>query len=334
MSYIIYIKYEKNIFFSGGYMKLFACSGIILALACLHGAMAQTPDTLWTCRDTGMEYSFAKIFLADTFPDNRGQFTMVDTGAKLDGFYVNFNYKFSKDSVFLKQAKGDTIYHCAPRPGYAGFKFYWDDGIAQLWPGQADMDSMILWHKGPLTGHKVKMIWAQGSAGCGTPINYELMGEFKASADWKRESFPFPEKRLYGSAPDSAFVRNGLFELRMLIYNDSAAGSVSDTSKPGNFKIDNMYFFKKSTGVIRRFSPVTQFAGGPRFFVPKASGEVTLTIFSLQGEQLFKEPVNVTAGKKYDVGQFAGKYSHLPAAWIQCVKITGAGVNITRKVVR
>ena len=190
---------------------------------------------------------------------------------------------------------------------------------------------MVLWHKGPLPGHKVMMIWAQGSAGCGTPINYEYFGQFKSSSVWKRESFPFPQKR--GNAaqnpdPDSPFVKKGLFELRMLIYNDSIGGDTSSTSGPGILKIDNMFFLKNGTGVRNaKFAPGA--VGGPRFFIPKVSGKVTLTIFSLQGEQLYQEPIDVTAGKRYNVSQFARRNSNLPARWIHCIQISGAGVTIT-----
>ena len=297
-------------------MKFYGIFGLLLALACLQNAGAQD-DTVWICRDTTTEYSYIKTYLSDTFPDNRGPFTMVDTGDAIDGNYVNFDYQFGN-----------------PHPGYAGFKMYWDNGIVQFYV--ADYDSLILWHKGPLPGHKVKMVWAQGSAGCGTPINYEYFGQYTSSSTWKRESFPFPQKRenaAHNPYPDSPFVKKGLFELRMLIYNDSIGGDTSSTSAQGNLKIDNMFFKKKGTGVGNaKLAPGAN--GGPHSFVPKVSGQVTLTIFSLQGEQLFKEPVDVTAGRKYNVSQFARKHSNLPVAMIQCVQITGSGVNITRKMVR
>jgi hypothetical protein len=204
-------------------MKFSRSIGIILALACLQSAVAQ--DTVWACREDTAEYWYTVMSLADTFPDNRGQFLMVDTGDALEGKYVNFDYQFGN-----------------PHPGYAGFKIYWDDGVSSFLVEK--YDSMILWHKGPLPGHKVRMIWAQGSAGCGTPINYEYFGEFASSTSWTRESFPFPKKRNYGAAPDSQFVKTGLFELRMQIYNDSIGGDTSSTSTPGNLKIDNMFFYR------------------------------------------------------------------------------------------
>jgi len=240
---------------------------------------------------------------------------MADTGAALDGYYINFNYQFGN-----------------PHPGYAGYKIYWDNGNASFYV--TDFDSMILWHKGPLQGHKVKLIWAQGSAGCGTPINYELLGEFKSSDTWKRESFPFPLTRgnsPQNPSPDSPFVKQGLFELRILIYND---GGTSQTSAPGDLKIDNIYFLRNPAQGVLNPKLVSGAIGGPRYFVPTVSGKVTLVIFSLQGEQLFRENVDVSAGRRYDVGQFARNNSKLPARWIQCVKITGSGVDITRKMFR
>jgi hypothetical protein len=228
-------------YFTGGFMRLCKSLGIILALACLQSVVAQ--DTVWICREDTSEYWYMRVYLADTFPDNRGEFTMVDTGDALEGKYVNFDYQFTHDSVYFKDpVSGDTIYRCPPRPGYAGFKFYWDNGAGSFWV--EEYDSMVLWHKGPLPGHKVRMIWAQGSAGCGTPINYEYFGEFMSSSVWKRESFPFPKKRNYGVAPDSQFVKTGLFEMRMQIYNDSIGGDTSSTSAMANLKLDNMYFYR------------------------------------------------------------------------------------------
>jgi hypothetical protein len=226
----------------------FRSMGILLALACLQSVMAQGPDTIWTCREDTNELYYREMFLSDTFPDNRDSFAMVDTGNVLEGKYVNFDYKFSAaDSVLyydtVPNSLGlDTIVSgYKHHPGYAGFKIFWDHGQGSFWVD--DYDSLIFWHKGPLPGHKVVMIWAQGSAGCGTPINYEKIGEFYSSSVWTRESFSFPQKRHYGAAPDSQFVKTGLFELRMLIYNDSAV-STSPTSEAGNLKFDNMYFFR------------------------------------------------------------------------------------------
>ncbi|MBN1760023.1 MAG: hypothetical protein JW863_16975 [Chitinispirillaceae bacterium] len=308
-------------------MRLKGIMGLILLVGGLQGLMGQEGyDTLWLCRNTDPEELWMDLGLADTFPMiNVGKFSMVDTGDSQDGSpYINFDYQFNTDPVHYegKTPMGeDTSYDFEPRPGYAGFKMYWDNGTMSFYT--ETHDSMVLWHKGPLPGHKVKMIWGQGSAGCGTPINYQDYYEFGSSVEWKRESFGFPE----------SFVRRGLFELRMLIYNDSAAGNLSPTSDPGCLKLDNMFFFKNNAAV-RSPASVPHTASDSRHFVPAISGKVTLAVFSLQGEQLFKGLIDVKKGRKYDVDRFARTNSSLPVGWIQCVHITGAGVNVKRKMFR
>lgn len=300
-------------------MKLSKFFGIILALGCIHGAVAQKAlDTIWACHDSidelSPKYLFFRMFLADTFPDNRGKFSTVDTGDSHDGSkYVNFDYQFTSSNN-----------------GYAGFKFYWDNGFVKFYT--VKHDSMFLWHKGPLPGHKVKMIWAQGGE-CGEPINYEYFGEFKSSTEWKRECFPFPQKRGYVSkSPDSAFVKDGLFELRMLIYREDSTSS--PTSEKGCLKLDDIGFIKNHSSAIRDFKDQKNIVENPHFFIPISKGQVALSIYSLQGEQLFKALVPIEAGKRYNIGQFARKNSNLPARYIQCVKIAGSGVNISTRICR
>lgn len=277
---------------------------LLLALGSLQTVAAQSNyDTLWLCRNTDGCALWNDMLLADTSTLDTGKFVMTDTGDSQDGSeYINFDYQFTE-----------------ARPGYAGFKVFWDYGVMSFYAEAHD--TMVLWHKGPLPEHKVKLVWAQGSAGCGTPINYEDYVEFKSSADWKREAFGFPE----------GFVKNGLFELRFLIYNDPDAGGVSPTSGPGCLKIDNMFFKKASDNAVT--NPMKARAlSNARYFIPTISDKVSLTIFSLQGEQLFRQQVKVEKGKRYDVSRFARSNSNLPEKWIHCVQITGAGVNVTRKI--
>ena len=117
----------------------------------------------------------------------------------------------------------------------------------------------------------------------------------------------------------------------MLIYNDSTAGIPSDTSLPGDLKIDDMFFLKSGNGV-RNMKLAPEAASGLRYFVPTVSGKVTLAIYSLQGEQLYKGLADVAAGKSYNVAQFARDNSKLPAGVIRCVQISGTGLNITAKM--
>lgn len=331
-------------------MNLRKSFGVILALACLQGLSAQVfPDTMWACKDSipdGETVFYFQIGLCDTFVNNQGcwdgtlnssgAITMADTGDKWDSSYINFNYQFNNDSFHLKgknpKGTADTIYNYGPRPGYAGFKIFWDNGYVVF--NASSYDSMYFVHKGPPPGYKVHMIWGSGGQ-CHGPILYEDFGEFKSSTSWTKTTVPFPKKTgnfPQNPYPDSPFVKSGIFELRMLIYKDSSS-AISPTTGPANLKIDNMGFIRKSTSTaVRNPMSLHQAVGGSRYFVPTASGKVTLAIFSLQGEELFKGLANVTAGKRYNLSRFARNNANLPKGMIYCIQINGPGVNITQKV--
>jgi hypothetical protein len=301
---------------------------LVLALACLKSVSAQSgypgyPDTMWAVKDNvpDTEQYYFRYYLCDTPAVNIGcandtgsptPLSITDTGDKWDQNYINFNYQFT-----------------TAKPGYAGFKVFWDNGIAKFPCESGGYDSMILVHKGPLPGHKVHMVWGEGGA-CGGPINYEYMGEFTSSTVWKKESFAFPQKR--GNAPqnpypDSAFVRNDIYELRMLVYDDSSV-TTSPTSAPGDLKLDNIGFVRKNTAVRKQVYAQNTF-GDSRSFVPAASGKVTLVIFSLQGEQLYKGLVDVSKGQRYNVAQFARRNSPLSTGLVRCIQINGSGISFT-----
>ena len=148
-------------------MKFGRILGILLTLACLQTVVAQTqPDSEWIFNDTipdTLKFYF-QIYTCDTntFP-NVGCFSspLCDTGNEFDGPYINYNYQFT-DTV-----ENDTL--GSEGPGYAAFKLYWDDGLVSY--DATDYDSLCFWHKGPLPGHKVNLVWGQGGA-CGGPILY------------------------------------------------------------------------------------------------------------------------------------------------------------------
>ena len=285
-------------------MRFSRSLGILLAFAGLQVVFAQAmPDTLWLYKNgiVDTERYWYEIGLCDTFVINTDCFYPTDTGDAYDSAYINFDYQFT-----------------TANQGYSGFKIFWDMGMVTF--NATEYDSMCFMHKGPLPNHIVKMMWVKGE-GCGGPKTYQDFGEFASSTTWKRESIWFP----------TDFKKTGLFELRMQIYNADGSATVSD---PGCLKIDNIGFVRKNTNGVSHAKRAPAVSGASRSFVPTSSGKVTLAVYSLQGEQLFKGLVDVAAGKRYDVGQFARSNSNLPAQWIQCVQITGSGVNITGKVCR
>jgi hypothetical protein len=301
-----------NLKSSGGVMKLSRMLVLLLSAGSLQIASAQTmPDSMWifkdSINDTEKYYYDQGLGFCDTPVINTGCFFIsggtdtgavyvTDTGNKFDSNYINFSYQFTK--------------------GYAGFKMFWDVGMTQF--DATQYGAMYLVHKGPLPGHKVQMLWVS-STGCGAPKVFQEFGEFKSSTTWKKEIIPFP----------AGFKKKGLFELRFLVYNDN--GTTSPTSGPGNLKLDNIGFVNRGDAVLPNGKIGATTAADKRFFVPTVSGKVTLTVYSLQGEQLYKGLVDVSAGKQYSVNQFVRSNSKISAELIHCVQITGAGVNISSK---
>ena len=198
-------------------MKLIRLSGIFVLLLCLQAAFAQfEPDSFWIFKDSVPDtlIQYFTAYTCDTDAANIGCFNQVDTGASLDGSnYINFDYQFT-----------------AAQPGWAAFKIFWDMGVTKY--NVPDYDSISFWHKGPLPGHKVHLKWAWGGV-CGGPIHLEDLGEFKSSTTWKHECIAFPP----------GFVRSGIYELRMLISDDSSI-TTSQTSDKVCLKIDNICFIK------------------------------------------------------------------------------------------
>jgi hypothetical protein len=196
-------------------MKVGGVAGIVSVFACMQIVQAQPNlDKIWLFKDNipDTEMLFFEIYLCDTTIVNTHCFSTVDTGDRYDGAYINFDYQFG-----------------GINPGYAGFKIFWDMGF--VYYNATSHDSMCFMHKGPLPGHKVRLQWGR-TDGCGAPITYQDFGEFKSSIVWKKEAIAFPP----------GFIRTGLFELRMLINNDTGT---SATSPPGCLKIDNICFVKE-----------------------------------------------------------------------------------------
>ena len=213
----------------GDYMKLSGILVVVLSTVSLQTASAQTlTNPLWLYRDSIPADSqlYNQIGLCDTSATNTGCFNPVDTGNTYNGEYINFDYQFTD--------------------GYAGFNIFWDRGII-TW-NATKYDSMCLVHKGPLPGHTVKIFWAYTDR---VYIAWQLLGQFKSSSAWKKETLPFP----------ADFNKVGLFKLRMLIYNDS--GITSPSSIPGNLKIDDIAFIK---GPIRPERPAMPKPSSPENF--------------------------------------------------------------------
>lgn len=226
-----------------GAMGLF----IVLSAVSAFGAK----DPLWMFTDSA-PVIYSSFRYCDTIRSGSGVdegCTTLESGAfpdtdSYDGSqYLNFDYQFSQDSVYILQSiypclsphdscGADTVFSTAPRPGYAGFKTAWDYGLATF--TLARYKYLILAYKGPLPTHKVTIWFWYNNGACGAPSYRDSIGTIAASSAWKLDTIQIPD--YIQNRSDSA--RNmAYYEMVVLINN---LNNDTTSSQPGNFKIDNM----------------------------------------------------------------------------------------------
>lgn len=231
------IFYNSVVLFKGGSMKLYRYVVMLFILSSVSTLYAAAVDPLWLFTDRLDPFSLAygKLTIKDTcrsFEFN--QIMPVDTGTAYDKSYINFSYQFSADQIVVvdEWSPTDTVYRDL-RPGYAGFKLDWDDGITGYSLGSYKY--LVLAHKGPLAGHKVTINFGYNS-GCGTPTFFENVGSFTASAAWKIDSIAIPESIRNVNA--AIKKERNYYEMQILINNVDANGS--PTSEPGALLVDDI----------------------------------------------------------------------------------------------
>jgi hypothetical protein len=245
----------------------------------------------------------------------------TDTGDKYDSSYINFNYRFTTDTLYVvDKYSHDTTYR-GYRPGYAGFKIDWDNGVTGF--SLAKYKYLILAHKGPLPNHKVTMRFGYNTV-CGSPTFFQTIGSFAASSIWKMDTISIPDS--LKNIPDSAVSARNYYEMQVLITNASPTDT-NKSSARGILKVDNIGFAGKTTGAINR-SVMSAPMVARRSFIPLTNGLVVISAFSLNGELLYTTAVDVDAGKKYSINTFVKKHVPLSSSIIKCIKIKGAGIDI------
>lgn len=218
-------------------MKLCRYVIMLFILSSVSTLFAAAADPLWLFTDRLGRFSlpYGKLTIKDTSRAIEfNQIMSVDTGDNYDSSYINFSYQFSADPLVIVDEWNptDTIVNVV-RPGYAGFKLDWDDGVTGYSLGSYKY--LVLAHKGPLTGHKVTINFGYNS-GCGTPTFFENVGSFTASAAWKVDSIVIPESIRNISAADKK--ERNYYEMQVLINNIDASGS--PTSVPSALLVDDI----------------------------------------------------------------------------------------------
>jgi hypothetical protein len=202
-------------------------------------------DPLWLYKDLpDTELIFSSLLLFDTCRSmSINRIYPVDTGDAYEGKYINFDYQFSADTMkVIDPFDSATVMYSDYRPGYAGFKFDWDNGVTGF--PLSRYRYLAFHHKGPLPNHKIIVRFGYNS-GCGSPTTFNTLGTVDASDVWKRDSIRIPDSLL--NLPDSVKKRMNYYEMQVLI-NNADPSDTNETSVPGNLKIDNIALADTGSG--------------------------------------------------------------------------------------
>jgi hypothetical protein len=159
---------------------------------------------------------------------------LYDTGDVWDSKCINLDYQFSNDTFkVFDEFDPEVLLYKEYRPGFAGFKTAWDNGMSGCSYGRYKY--LVFAHKGPNPNHKVTVKAWYNNGECGAPSYCETIGTFNASTEWKLDSIAIPESMT--NVPDS--IRNGsiYFELVVIITNIDDSKSPSEKC---NFKMDDI----------------------------------------------------------------------------------------------
>ena len=125
--------------------------------------------------------------------------------------YINFDYQFSSDSFFIKNAfDTNQILLRDLRPGYAGFKTAWDYGMTGF--PMNEYKYLVFAHKGPIPAHKVTLRVWYNDGQCGSSSYNKLVGQFASSAQWKLDTIVIPDsiRNQAGKYYELVFIINNL----------------------------------------------------------------------------------------------------------------------------
>jgi hypothetical protein len=237
--------------------------------------------------DTMYIYSELSIYTGGVGWDGNGtaagHAVETDTGTAYNGTaYINFDYTVA---------------------GYwAGFGIVWDG-----WMGSVDntgYNALCIAHKGPTPPNTINIAFAYVDSAA-----YNAKGAkavvFNGSTSW------IAETKTYGDTVPRAPIRSMNFII-----------SGTETSPPGNFKLDEIAFVNSGTGARMPVKVISKAEAALRTFIPTVNGTVSMSALSLNGSVLAQKNLKVTAGNSYQVPALMPTLS-VPSV----IQIQGAGVD-------
>ena len=220
------------------------CAAIFVISSFVTLFASTSMDPVWLYKDLpNDEKLYGSILVRDT--SRSFEFNTlypVDTGDTYDGSYYNFVYQFSSDTMKIyDKFEPDYVLYSDYRPGYAGFKIDWDNGITGF--KLAKYKYLAIAHKGPLPNHKVTIRFGYNTV-CGSPTFFQTIGSFTSSTTWKVDSVLIPDS--IRNVSEEQIKERNYYEMQVLITNVDPSGSQS--SDTGYLKFDNIALVDTTTG--------------------------------------------------------------------------------------
>ena len=207
---------------------------VVFKMAYSVGTVSMDPQ--WLYSDKGGSKVYMNFTLYDTSRLlSLNQFYPTTDAAGYDGTeYIKFDYQFSADSMKVyDRYDPNTVIYADYRPGYAGFKIDWDNGITTF--NLAKYKYLVFSHMGPSAGHKVIIRFGYNS-GCGSPTTFDEIGSFESSSSWTRTKIRIPDV-IRKTTPEEQTNRT-YYEMQVIINNVDPNGSPS--SAPGVLMLDDI----------------------------------------------------------------------------------------------
>ncbi len=290
---------------------LVVCAGVVFG-------GAKVPPGLWMYTDEFGTPLYSGAELVDTASIAPPFLLPVD---------VEGDVKLSDDAYDTTETVMNHFkWHYQFAKGFAECKLMWED---RDWPWDVrGYDSLVIKYIGPLSNHKVDIYFGEAIDRY-SPAFLESIGSLQANyasvysaAAWKTVSLPVPPA-------SQGSNRQYLREVRFFIHN---APGITDTHSVRG------YFYLDKVGVTRAGGSAVLQGSNPRSpetrltFVPAASGQVMLIMYSLDGKKLFQKSLSVVSGQRYNVRRFSRDNARLSTSQCSIVRISGNGVNVREKI--
>ena len=189
---------------------------------------------------------------------------------------------------------------------------------------------LMIVYKGMLPYHQASLNFFYGTWGMDSVTKVDdSLKNLRGAGDGVGTLYASPEwKTVIIKIPDSVSMAR-ITGLTIAIGN--AQGGPGKLSPVGNIKVARVALLLNAALPVK-YQANQKNALNNRYVFTPTGGKVSITAFSLKGEELFCKDVDVRAGTRYSIRQFVRNTMGLSASQVRMVKIQGQGVNLTTRI--